>query len=121
MKKLAIVALALVLAMTFVGCGATVQVLGDWKEEGTGWYTNLNFKADKTCTYEYFTYNVQTEEYVKTSSFSGEWVSDAADQITISGDKMFKSLVGTWTVSVEGDALKLSNGNKTHNFTRATK
>ncbi len=119
MKKLAIVALALVLAMTFVGCGVTAQVLGDWKEEGTGWYTNLSFKADKTCSYEYFTYNVQTEEYVKTSSYSGEWVAEGADQITISGDKMFSSLKGTWNVSVEDNKLVLENDSKKHTFTKA--
>ena len=97
MKKLAIVALALVLAMTFVGCGAQKELLNtswkvDWKS-GNGSYSLLTFGENDVVTYV----DLDVTKIVP-SSFSGTWTA-VGNTITISD--LVKALNGTWNVIID--------------------
>ena len=98
MKKLAIVALALVLAMTVVGCGnAGKELLNtswkvDWKS-GNGSYSLLTFAEDDVVNY--VDMDITT---VIPSSYTGTW-SAVGNTVTI--EELVSALNGTWTVLIE--------------------
>lgn len=108
MKKLVIVALALVLAMTFVGCGAGAKLL-----EGTTWdlvesessYLNgmcvrFSFEEEGVCKY----YEVNNEEMLKDGSnaYDYTWAVSGADTLTINTSK---KLYGEYTFVIVGDEM----------------
>ena len=101
MKKLAIVAVALVLAMVFVGCSASSLLPGstwDYIWSGTslaGNSTRFVFEADgvlKTsdCTL------VDGEVFYSTNNKEGEWTLDG-DVLTIANHSL--SYNGEWTIT----------------------
>lgn len=100
MKKLAIVALALVLAMTFVGCGVPAELLGtwerDWGSQGDSW----EFKANKEVVYTYYVGDVVS------SSITYDYVVDG-DVVTISRNSVE---IYKWNYEVNGDKLKFYQG-----------
>ena len=104
MKKLAIVALALVIAMTFVGCGSANDDLLNtvWQQVwgAKGGYSVLSFLEDGVVTYQDF------EIGVFNTPKTGEWVA-AGNTVTIKD--LVSALNGTWTVEREEDALTLTN------------
>lgn len=114
MKKLAIVALALVLAMTFVGCGAANLLVGttwevtEWNSVG---YAKFSFEEENVCKYTYgateavaavFNYSWSADGNIltiktTTGSLYGEY------EVEIKGDEM------TWVnTSDEDDVIKLA-------------
>lgn len=114
MKKLAIVALALVIAMSFVGCGAANLLTGttwevtEWNSVG---YAKFAFEEDNVCKYTYGA----TEAAAATLTYS--WSADGniltitttlgtlygEYEVTIKGDEM------TWvSTSDENDVIKLA-------------
>lgn len=105
MKKLAVVALALVIAMSFVGCGLASQLLGTkWEiRDEDDYFTAMEFKADDEV--------VMSVGYDNVTSYSakGTW--------TVDGDELTVSVAGvTYTAiaEIDGDKLTLdySNGTK---------
>jgi hypothetical protein len=102
MKKLAIVALALVLAMTFVGCGAANLLTGtSWRQEWSGGYTDLSFGADGVCSY----IPCQENGTPINTNLVGTWSADGAE-VTIAETSV--NINGVWTVEIVGDELTLT-------------
>ena len=112
MKKLAIVALALVLAMTFVGCGANdLRFIGEWDyvystatvgETTTAAATRFTFKDDGTFTSsDIALVNGEVKTLVNTKS--GEWTTQN-DLLTI--DNHSSSYNGVWKFTFEKDGMK---------------
>lgn len=99
MKKLAIVALALVLAMTFVGCGAQKELLNTvWEVKwgsGNGSYSLLTFAEEDVVNY--VDYDVTK---IIPSVHTGTWTS-ALNTITITD--LVSALNGTWNVTITDD------------------
>lgn len=118
MKKLAIVALALVLAMAFVGCGLNSPLIGDWDLKYSSGFSRLSFKADGVVTYvDYPTNDISAPG----NDFEGTWVADdAVSSVTIDGENMIGTLKGTWTYAVTEEGLTLTNveTEKVENFTK---
>lgn len=104
MKKLAIVALALVLAMTFVGCGAAGKELlnTSWKQVwgANGGYSVLTFSEDDVVTY------LDVEVGVVNTPYQGTW-SPIGNTVVI--EDLVTALNGTWTVERVDDKLTLTN------------
>ena len=99
MKKLAIVALVLV-AMSFVGCGLSSQLIGTWERTwttaGLEYGDRYEFKANGDFTYSYFYGDEDLDGY------SGTWSADG-DQLTlvVNGEE------ATGKVEVDGDTMKM--------------
>lgn len=114
MKKIAIVALALVIAMAFVGCGAANLLTGttwevtEWNSVG---YAKFAFEKDNVCKYTYgasaaaaadLTYSWSADGNIltittTTGAVYGEY------EVTITGDEM------TWVATDdENDVIKLA-------------
>lgn len=105
MKKLVIVALALVLAMTFVGCGAANLLTGtSWRQEWSGGYSDLSFEKDGVCKYESFVAGVLS------TTGTGTWTADG-NEVTIADTSIMVN--GIWTVEMEADELTLTYVDKT--------
>lgn len=103
MKKLVIVALALVLAMTFVGCGPANMLMGtQWYEEYT--FGGISYKE----TYSFEAENVfkWTSEVIAGSSvntpttYTGTWSTEGAD-ILITEVENAGGVTGKWTVAFD--------------------
>ena len=102
MKKLAIVALALVLAMTFVGCGAANLLTGTtWRQEYAGGYSDLSFEKDGVCKYVGYA----TGSSVPSFDLDGTWSADGAE-VTIADTSIMVN--GIWTVEMGADELTLT-------------
>ena len=121
MKKLAVVALALVIAMSFVGCGLANQLEGTkWEiretEEEMGIKVSAvfawEFKADdvfvESLSYEFdlpAEYEGMEDEFASylpsDSVATGTW-SASGDQLTLSG-------YGTVTAEIDGDKLTVTD------------
>ena len=102
MKKLAIVALALVLAMTFVGCGAANLLTGtSWRQTYTGGYSDLCFEADGVCRYVGYT----TASSAPAFDLKCTWTADGTE-VTIAETSV--NVNGVWTVEIAGDELTLT-------------
>lgn len=112
MKKLAIVAVALVLAMVFVGCGANdLRFIGDWDyvytsttvgDTTTEAATRFTFKADGTFTSADLVL-VNGEVKSLTNSKPGEWITDG-DILTIENHSAAYN--GDWKFTFEKDTMK---------------
>lgn len=100
MKKLAIVALALVLAMTFVGCGVPAELLGTWERDWGGQGDSWEFKANKEVVYTYYVGDVVS------STITYDYVADG-DVVTISRNNVE---IYKWNYEVDGDKLKFYQG-----------
>ena len=126
MKKLAIVALALVLAMTFVGCGTPAKELLNtaWQVKwgGNGSYSLLTFGEDDVVTYSDF----DVSNLLNSGSWTGTW---EAVGTTVKIENLVKALNGTWKVLIEEndngvETLTLTDvedAERTHSFTKVTK
>ena len=124
MKKLAVVALALVIAMSFVGCGLANQLEGTkWEMKVTAeemgikvttvyawefkaddvFVETVNFEFDLPAEYEDMEDEIAEElaYYYPSSSVTGTWSVDG-DQLTLSG-------YGTVTAEIDGDKLTVTN------------
>ena len=89
MKKLAIVALALVLAMTFVGCGANLLLKGSaWEESGAWGREVWEFAADGTYIFSAYTANG-----VLSNQGKGVWLVED-DIVTITTETDVTKLAG---------------------------
>ena len=89
MKKLAIVALALVLAMTFTGCGANLLLKGSAWEEAGAWGREVwEFEADGTYIFSNYTANG-----VLSNQGKGVWLVEE-DIVTITTETDVTKLAG---------------------------
>lgn len=125
MKKLAIVALALVLAMTFVGCGTPAKDLLNtaWEVKwgGNGSYSLLTFSELDVVTYADFDVSK-----IVPSIYTGTW---EAVGTTVKIEMNLKSLDGSWKVLIEEnddgvETLTLTDvedAERTHSFTKVAK
>lgn len=117
MKKLAIVALALVLAMTFVGCGAANLLVGTkWDVKyGPASFGRYDFQKDNVCKYYWAAIEdaVKNEEvkpldYTWTAEGNTLTITTTAGisteyEVTIEGNNM------TWVNTAdEDDVVKLT-------------
>lgn len=99
MKKLAIVALVLV-AMSFVGCGLSSQLIGTWERSwetaGKEYGDRYEFKRGGDFVYTYFVGEEDVDGY------SGTWSAED-DQLTlvVGGES------ATGKVEVDGDTMKM--------------
>ena len=118
MKKLAIVALALVIAMTFVGCGANdLRFIGEWDyvyssatvgETTTALATRFTFKDDGTFTSsDIVLVNGQLKTLANTKP--GEWTTQN-DLLTI--EEHSSSYNGVWKFTFEKDGMKWERDNR---------
>ena len=126
MKKLAIVALALVLAMTFVGCGTPAKDLLNtaWEVKwgGNGSYSLLTFGENDVVTYSDF----DISDLLNSGAWTGTW---EAVGTTVKIENLVKSLNGTWKVLIEEndngvETLTLTDvedAERTHSFTKVAK
>ena len=102
MKKLAVVALALVIAMSFVGCGLANQLLGTkWAQKQADGSLFVEFKANDVLVWSFeYDDDVSYDSY----SVEGTW--------TVDGDELTMKVEGldvmVYTVEIDGDTLKLS-------------
>ena len=98
MKKLAVVALALVIAMSFVGCGLASQLEGTkWEQKQDDGSLFVEFKANDVLVWSFeYDDDVSYDSY----SVEGTW--------TVDGDELTISEYGTATAEIDGDTLKLS-------------
>ena len=98
MKKLAIVALALVLAMTFTGCGANLLLKGSsWEESGSWGREVWEFAADGTYIFSSYTANG-----VLSNQGKGVWLVEE-DIVTITTEtdvSKLKGVIGTYFVDL---------------------
>ena len=111
MKKLAIVALALVLAMTFVGCGVNdLRFIGEWDyiyssatvgDTTTAAATRFTFKDDGTFTSADLTL-VNGEVKSLVNSKTGDWKTEG-DILTIENHSA--SYNGNWKFSFDKDGM----------------
>ena len=102
MKKLAIVALALVLAMTFTGCGVANLLTGtSWRQVWNGGYTDLSFGKDGVCSYIPY----QENGTPINTNLVGTWSADGTE-VTIAETSV--NINGVWTVEIVGDELTLT-------------
>lgn len=106
MKKLAIVALALVLAMTFVGCGAANLLVGTkWDTKfGELSYGRFDFQKDNVCKY----YWAAIESAVKNEEvkpFDYTWTADG-NTLTINTKS---GVYGVYEVEIKGDEMTWVN------------
>ena len=98
MKKLAIVALALVLAMTFTGCGANLLLKGSsWEESGAWGREVWDFAADGS-----FTFTNYTAKGVITNQGKGVWIveDDILTLTTETDVTKLAGIIGTWFVDL---------------------
>ncbi|MEE0879493.1 MAG: glycoside hydrolase family 43 C-terminal domain-containing protein [Treponemataceae bacterium] len=118
MKKLAIVALALVLAMTFVGCGANdLRFIGEWDyiyssatvgDTTTAAATRFTFKDDGTFTSaDISLVNGEVKTLVNTKE--GKW-STENDLLTI--EEHSSSYNGIWKFSFDKEGMKWERDNR---------
>ena len=115
MKKLAIVALALVLAMTFVGCGAANLLVGttwevtEWNAVG---YAKFAFEKENVCKY---TYGVtKAVAYELTYSWSAD-----GNILTIKTTK--DALFGEYEVEIKGDEMTWVNTSNENDVIKLTR
>ena len=107
MKKLAIVALALVLAMTFVGCGAGTAVLmkGQWEDKWDGGRQVWEFKDENVFNF------YEDATGLVNDPAEGTWTVDETGILEIaepSGKGLLTGVIGTYNVDMsEKDTLKL--------------
>lgn len=111
MKKLAIVALALVLAMTFVGCGANdLRFIGEWDyiyssstagDTTAAAATRFTFKDDGTFTSSDITL-VNGEVKTLVNTRTGDWKTEG-DILTI--ENHTSSYNGEWKFSFDKDEM----------------
>lgn len=112
MKKLAIVALALVLAMAFVGCnlGTEAMLKGDWYEEYT--WQGVEYRAD---------WSFQDDNVLKFNEYVKGSVNDPAEAVWLINESgileitatenvtKVRGIIGTWNVDLsEKDKLTLT-------------
>lgn len=126
MKKLAIVALALVLVMTFVGCGTPAKDLlnTSWEVKwgGNGSYSVLAFSDLDVVTYT----DVNISKPSASGVYSGTW---EAVGTTVKIEDLVSALNGTWKVLIEEndngvETLTLTDvedAERTHSFTKVSK
>ena len=107
MKKLAIVAVALVLAMVFVGCGAVSLLAGSswdtqWKY---GDWARFEFLEDGVCTYYEAATQEMLDDVLPTNVLN--WAADGNQlslTFAVSGGKY-----GTYTVVIKGNEMTWTN------------
>ena len=104
MKKLAVVALALVIAMSFVGCGLANQLLGTkWEQKQADGSLFVEFKANDVLVWS-FEYDEIYDGVYESYSVEGTW--------TVDGDELTMKVKGldvmVYTAEIDGDTLKLS-------------
>ncbi len=107
MKKLAIVALALVLAMTFVGCGAANMLVGtkwDVKYSNIS-YGRFDFQKDNVCKY----YWASIESAVKNEEVLPLSYTWSADGNILTINTTSGSLFGSYEVTIKGDEMTWVN------------
>jgi hypothetical protein len=110
MKKLAIVAVALVLAMAFTGCQVASLLAGSsWRQDWGAGCSDLSFKADGSCTYESFVGGVLA------TSGTGTWTADG-NEVTIAETSIMVN--GIWAVEIKKDELTLTYVDKTSSSDR---
>ena len=119
MKKLAVVAFALVIAMSFVGCGLANQLLGTkWEIRETmeyegismSYFVSFEFKADNVFV---LSEGAEVEGEVESYSVEGTW--------SVEGDKLTMEIAGSvWecTVEIDGDTLTLTDETGVTKLTR---
>ena len=107
MKKLAIVALALVLAMTFVGCGAANLLTGtSWDVKyGPNSFGRFEFKADNVCVYQW----AAVEDSIKDGSALKLTYSWSADGNILKILDTKGALFGEYEVTIKGDEMTWVN------------
>ena len=107
MKKLAIVALALVLAMTFVGCGAANMLVGTkWDAKfGEYSYARFDFQKDNVCKY----YWSAIESAVKNEEVLPLTYTWSADGNILTINTASGSLYGSYEVTIKGNEMTWVN------------
>ena len=118
MKKLAIVALALVIAMAFVGCGANdLRFIGEWDyiyssvtkdDVTTAAATRFTFNDDGTFTSADISL-VNGEVKTLVNSKEGKW-STENDLLTI--EEHSSSYNGIWKFSFDKEGMKWERDNR---------
>lgn len=114
MKKLAVVALALVIAMSFVGCGLFNQLLGTkWEQVQEDGSLFAEFKAKNVLIWS-FEYNDLYDEDYESFSIEGTW-SVEGNVLTM---QVYDDEVWVYTYEIEGDTLKLTGDGFSAKLTR---
>jgi hypothetical protein len=119
MKKLAVVAFALVIAMSFVGCGLANQLSGTkWEIRETveyegipmSYFVSFEFKADNEFV---LTEGAEAAGEVESYSLTGTW--------SVEGDKLTMEIAGSvmeCTAEIDGDTLTLTDETGVTKLTR---
>ncbi|MBP3450878.1 MAG: lipocalin family protein [Spirochaetaceae bacterium] len=107
MKKLAIVALALVLAMTFVGCGAANLLVGTkWDTKfGELSYARFDFQKDNVCKY----YWASIESAVKNEEVKPLDYTWTAEGNTLTINTKSGGEYGVYEVEIKGNEMTWVN------------
>ena len=114
MKKLAVVALALVIAMSFVGCGLATQLLGTkWEQVQDRGSLFVEFKLNNVLGWS-FEYNDLYDDKYESSSIEGTW-SVEGDVLTM---QVYDDEVMEYTVEIDGDTLILTDDDGVAKLTR---
>ena len=114
MKKLAVVALALVIAMSFVGCGLANQLLGTkWEQVQSEGSLFIEFKANDVLVWSY-EYNELYDGMYESSSVEGTWTVEG-NVLTM---QVYDDEVMEYTVEIDGDTLILTDDDGVAKLTR---
>ena len=114
MKKLAVVALALVIAMSFVGCGLANQLVGTkWENKVIGDYYgydvtathSLEFKEDNKVVEIYSIWANDLAYEVDGGTYTGTWTVDG-EELTLKYDGYVAEV---YTAVIDGDKLILTD------------
>lgn len=114
MKKFAVVALALVIAMSFVGCGLATQLLGTkWEQVQDDGSLFVEFKLNNVLVWS-FEYNDLYDDEYESFSIEGTW-SVEGDVLTM---QVYDDEVKEYTVEIDGDTLILTDDDGVAKLTR---
>ncbi len=102
MKKLGIVAFALVIAMAFVGCGLTLQLVGttwerSWEADGVSKADRWEFRENNEFVYTFLINSVRNDGYTGTWSVEGDILT-----LEIEGYKP-----ESYKIEIKGDVMKM--------------